>query len=148
MGYYLSRLNGENMAEFSSERSQRVRGELTDGLVAVVDKAIVHVDFSLICGLRTLEGQQHEFALKHTHLDGIIHKSKHQTVPKARAFDFVPYPLPDNDWMNRPLFTHYAGFFIGIAWEKGIELTWGGDWDNDFRWRDQHFHDFPHIEER
>ena len=96
-----------------------------------------------------------------TSLDGIVKRSKHQglsitardgwsiltTDPdagKSLAFDFIPWPF--TTWDDRPIFTAYAHFFIGIGITKGIELTWGGDWDGDFRWRDQSFHDHPHIE--
>jgi peptidoglycan LD-endopeptidase CwlK len=139
------------LPEFTSERSQQVRRELTSSLGAVVDSAIQHIDFQLIDGARTLQRQQALYRSGMSTLDGANKRSKHQISklqPKARAFDFLPYPLPDNDWDNRPLFSIYAGFFIGIGWTKGIELTWGGDWDGDFLWRDQTFHDFPHLEEK
>jgi hypothetical protein len=28
----------------------------------------------------------------------------------------------------------------------GIELRWGGDWDQDFEVKDNRFDDFPHFE--
>lgn len=136
------------MPSFTSERSLRVRGEISPGLGSVVDSAIIHVDFSLICGSRDLQQQQRMFYEKKSKFDGIKLKSKHQVTeedPLAHAFDFIPAPF--THWHDRPIFTHYAGFFLGIGWEKGVELRWGGDWDSDFRWTDQTFHDLPHIEE-
>ena len=137
------------MPRFTSERSLRVRGELHRDLVEVVDSAIVQVDFSLTDGMRDAHTQKRLFVDGASELDGVIRRSKHQVDDRfelSRAFDFVP--LPFTNWDDRPLFTAYAYFFIGIGWEKGIELTWGGDWDNDFQWRDQSFHDLPHIELR
>jgi len=136
------------MPEFNSQRSIRVLSELSTNLVAVNKKAIQHVDYSLICGIRTTREQQKMFANGTSKLDGIVKLSKHQVTekkPKSDAFDFIPAPF--TTWDDRPLFTAYAYFFIGIGYEMGIELRWGGDWDQDFRWTDQTFHDLPHIEE-
>ena len=137
------------MPAFTSGRSLRVRGELSANLGIVVDTAIKHIDFSLISGARDTEQQQRLFHEHRSTLDGINKISKHQisdAEPLARAFDFIPAPF--TSWDDRPIFTLYAGFFLGIGWEKGVELTWGGDWDGDFRWTDQNFHDLPHMEEK
>ena len=136
------------MPAFTSSRSKRVLSELSPGLVAVNESAIKHIDYSLICGARTTSEQQKLFADGKSKLDGIIKISKHQIYPgrlKAKAQDFIPAPF--TTWDDRPLFTAYAYFIIGIGYEKGIELRWGGDWDGDFRWTDQTFHDLPHLEE-
>jgi len=137
------------MPSFTSKRSIHVRSELARPLQVVVDEAIKHIDFSLIDGKRTDEHQQELFFASppKTTLDGIIKRSKHQGVLDAGpafAFDFIPAPF--TTWDDRPLFTAYAHFMIGIAVVKGIELRWGGDWDKDFCWRDQTFHDLPHME--
>ncbi len=136
------------MPAFTSSRSMRVLAELSPGLVAVNESAIKHIDYSLIDGARTVKQQQRLHSEGKSQLDGIIKISKHQVFPgrlKSKAFDFIPAPF--TTWNDRPIFTAYAFFIIGIGYEKGIELRWGGDWDQDFRWTDQTFHDFPHIEE-
>ena len=135
------------MPAFTSERSIRVLGELCPELQVVCRKAIQHIDFSLIDGSRTTQQQQKLFDDGRSKLDGVTKISKHQVFPerpKAFAFDFIPAPF--TTWQDRPLFTAYAYFIIGIGYEMGIELLTGMDWDGDFRWRDQSFHDFPHIE--
>tara|TARA_Y100000310_G_scaffold304012_1_gene342794 strand:+ start:153 stop:569 length:417 start_codon:yes stop_codon:yes gene_type:complete len=135
------------MPEFTSERSQRVLSELSPPLRSVCTAAIKHIDFSLIDGARTTEQQQALFAEGKSTLDGVNSISKHQTIPerpKSEAFDFIPAPF--TTWEDRPLFTAYAYFFIGLAYDRGIELISGLDWDGDFRWRDQRFVDMPHIE--
>ncbi len=136
------------MPAFTSHRSLRVLSELSPNLVAVNNKAIQHIDYSLIDGARTTSQQQVIFADGRSKLDGINQRSKHQIYPgkpKATAFDFIPAPF--TTWDDRPLFTGYAFFFLGIGFEMGIELRWGGDWDQDFRWKDQTWNDFPHLEE-
>jgi len=135
------------MPAFTSYRSVRVRSELHRECVVVVDEAIKHIDFSLIDGARTTAQQQTHFANGTSTLDGVVKKSKHQVYPGKElsdAWDFIPAPF--TTWDDRPIFTAYAHFFIGIGYAKGIELRWGGDWDSDFRWRDQSFHDLPHME--
>ena len=137
------------MPEFTNSRSLRVLDEIALPLRVVCLEAIKHIDFSLISGKRTTAEQQAMYAAGNSKLDGITGISKHQTFPgrsKSLAFDFLPVPLPDNDWNNPRLFTAYAFFFIGIGAEKGIELRSGLDWDGDFQWRDQTFMDGPHIE--
>ena len=40
----------------------------------------------------------------------------------------------------------FAGFVLGVANQMGINLRWGGDWDQDFEVQDNKFDDFPHFE--
>ena len=44
--------------------------------------------------------------------------------------------------------TLFAGFVLGLARGMGINLRWGGDWDQDFEVMDNRFDDFPHFEVR
>jgi len=143
------------MAEFTSKRSVRVLSELSAALWLVNTKAIKHIDYSLIDGSRTTNQQVARYAQGRTapgrivtFVDGINDLSRHQVTPEdplTHAFDFIPAPF--TYWEDQPVFTAYAHFIIGIGYEHGIELRWGGDWDQDFRWRDQKFNDYPHIEE-
>ena len=59
------------------------------------------------------------------------------------ALDAAPCPI---DWEDAKRFYLFAGFVLGIARQLGIKLRWGGDWDGDFTWRDQKFHDLVHFE--
>ena len=68
--------------------------------------------------------------------------SKHNKSPSL-AVDVAPYPI---DWKNSERFYAFAGFVIGIAKMKGIEIRWGGDWDSDRDFKDQTFFDLPHFE--
>lgn len=137
------------MAAFTSQRSIRVISELHPDLAEVHRTVVKWFDHSPYCGARTTAQQMAEFKKGASKIDGINQISKHQIFegrPLALASDSVPYPLPGNDWENRPLFTAYAYAMLGVGWEKGIELRWGGDWDGDHQWEDQEFHDLPHIE--
>ena len=69
-------------------------------------------------------------------------KSKHLYEP-SRAIDIAPYPI---DWEDRERFTYFAGFVMGVASQLGIDLRWGGDWDQDTEVKDNRFDDLVHFE--
>ena len=35
---------------------------------------------------------------------------------------------------------------MSVANRLGLKVRWGGDWDGDFEFKDQNFHDLPHFE--
>lgn len=108
----------------------------------VMNEVIKHIDFKVISGNRTLEEQQKEYELGYSTKDGIEKKSRHQSKP-SEAIDIAPYPI---DWENTKRFHVLAGFVMGVATEMGIKLRWGGDWDRDWSYKDQKFHDLGHFE--
>lgn len=126
-------------------------------LVRVVDSAILLIDFSVIFGRRTTDEQKYLYAQGKTHLDGIVNKSRHQADPPdlSLAVDVAPWPVK---WPDQPSITRaesirrarrfdvLAGVILGVAHEQGIQLIWGGDWDRDFVYNDQRFHDLGHFE--
>lgn len=70
-------------------------------------------------------------------------KSKHNSQPSL-AVDVAPYPI---DWKDERRFILFAGFVMGIAKAKGINLRWGGDWNGNFRVGDDgKLFDAPHFE--
>ena len=71
-------------------------------------------------------------------------KGKHNAIP-SRAVDVAPYPI---DWNDRERFTYFAGYVLGIAYQMGLKIRWGGDWDMDTQVKDNNFDDLPHFEIR
>ena len=69
-------------------------------------------------------------------------KGKHNSLP-SKAVDVAPYPI---DWNDRERFTYFAGYVIGIAYQMGLKIRWGGDWDMDTQVKDNNFDDLPHFE--
>jgi peptidoglycan LD-endopeptidase CwlK len=67
---------------------------------------------------------------------------KHNTMPSL-AVDVTPYPIV---WDDRERQTLFAGFVLATAKAMGIDLRWGGDWDNDTEVRDNRFDDLIHFE--
>jgi hypothetical protein len=68
--------------------------------------------------------------------------SKHNQSP-SMAVDVAPYPI---DWADRERFNYFAGYVMGVASQHGIALRWGGDWNRDWKVRDNNFDDLPHYE--
>jgi len=109
-------------------------------LQEVFNEVIKHVDCSVLEGHRGEERQNRfvdEGKSKVRFPNG-----RHNAVP-SRAVDITPYPV---DWEDRERQTLFAGFVLGLASGMGINLRWGGDWDQDFQVVDNRFDDFPHFE--
>ena len=101
---------------------------------------IKKVDCSVLCGHRGEEDQNKAFdegrsKVKYPH-------GRHNADP-SYAVDVTPYPV---DWKDRERQTLFVGYVIGVAQGMGIDLRWGGDWDQDFQVKDNKFDDFPHFE--
>lgn len=106
----------------------------------------------VLSGLRTAEEQATLFAEGRSKLDGVTKKSKHQT---GQAVDLAPVPVlwPDQQGILKVEAEHrlkrfhvMAGVVLGLAHQMGVNLRWGGDWDKDWVYNDQSFHDLPHFE--
>lgn len=119
-------------------------------LVQLCEEVVAHFDISVIEGARSKERQDDLFAQGWTKLRG--GESKHNATnpetgePESQAVDVVPYPFEPEDWEDTRKFYVMAGHFQAAAARLGIEIRWGGDWDGDGSFRDQTFHDLPHIE--
>ena len=120
-------------------------------IITVCHEVIKYVDFSVIEGSRTDKRQMSLFKQGKTTLDGVSQFSSHQLRgrKKSHAVDVLPYPAYRHDiniWNDEFRFTIFAGMFLGIAYQLGIPMTWGGDWNGDGSNQDQTFHDLPHFE--
>tara|TARA_R110002110_G_scaffold152547_1_gene345268 strand:- start:7187 stop:7594 length:408 start_codon:yes stop_codon:yes gene_type:complete len=109
-------------------------------LQKVFDEVIKHVDCSVIEGNRSEERQNRLFKEGKTKV--LYPNGRHNASP-SRAADVVPYPI---DWNDRERFHLFAGFVLGTARSMGINLRWGGDWNQNFEVDDNQFDDFPHFE--
>jgi len=122
-------------------RKSRERLNTCDSkLKQVFNEVIKHVDCSILEGHRDKDRQNklhEEGKTKVRYPNG-----RHNRQPSS-AVDVTPYPV---DWEDRERQTLFAGFVIGVASQMGINLRWGGDWDQDFQVVDNRFDDFPHFE--
>ena len=108
------------------------------------NEVIQRIDCSIICGHRGKEEQNEAFDKKASKVR--YPDSKHNSFP-SMAVDVYPYPF---DWDNPDSLTNlkklyfFGGIVKGIAWELGIKVRWGGDWDSDNDLEDQNFNDLVH----
>ena len=111
-----------------------------DRLQKVFNEVIKHVDCSVLEGHRSKDRQNKLYEEGKTKVK--YPNGRHNRQPSS-AVDVTPYPV---DWKDRERQTLFAGFVIGVASQMGINLRWGGDWDQDFQVADNRFDDFPHFE--
>lgn len=109
-------------------------------LQKVFNEVIKFVDCSVLEGHRGQERQDKFFSEGKSKVK--FPNGRHNASP-SNAVDITPYPV---DWADRERQTLFAGFVLGIAKGMGINLRWGGDWNNDFSVMDNKFDDFPHFE--
>ena len=109
-------------------------------LQIVFNEVIKHVDCSVLEGHREKDRQNKLYEEGKTKVK--YPNGRHNRQPSS-AVDVTPYPV---DWNDRERQTLFAGFVIGVASQMGINLRWGGDWDQDFQVVDNRFDDFPHFE--
>ena len=123
-------------------KSMIALGSCDSRLQEVFNEVIKTVDCSVLEGHRGKDRQNtlyKEGKTKVTYPQG-----RHNDSP-SRAVDVCPYPI---DWDDRERFTLFAGFVLGIAKSMGINLRWGGDWNQNWEVNDNKFDDFPHYELR
>jgi len=128
------------------ERSNKNLRECHKDLQTLFREVVEHIDCSVIEGNRT-EGEQNR--LFHAGRSKLMFpESKHNEQPSMAA-DVVPFPV---DWNDHKRFHVFAGFVLGIAERLYAEnkmdhkVRAGIDWDGDWTYTDQTFHDFPHFE--
>tara|TARA_R110002074_G_scaffold331563_4_gene501947 strand:- start:2459 stop:2836 length:378 start_codon:yes stop_codon:yes gene_type:complete len=113
--------------------------ETCDPMLQYLFKEVVkHFDCSVIEGKRSLEDQQE-----------LLNEGATKTLDSAhltgRAVDVYPYPV---DFEDRDRWHYFGGFVLGTARQFGIDVIWGGDWDNDTKTKDNTFDDLMHFELR
>jgi len=124
------------------KRSKANLATCNEDLQKVFNEVIKYVDCSVLEGHRDEWRQNKLFDEGKTKVK--FPMGRHNSSP-SRAVDVTPYPV---DWDDRERQTLFAGFVLGIDRGMGINLRWGGDWDQDFEVQDNRFDDFPHFEIR
>ena len=127
------------MPKFGRKSRERL-STCESNLQKVFNEVIKHVDCSVLEGHREKDRQNKLFEEGKTKVK--YPNGRHNRQPSS-AVDVTPYPV---DWKDRERQTLFAGFVIGVASQMGINLRWGGDWDQDFQVIDNRFDDFPHFE--
>jgi len=154
------------MYKFSKTSGERL-DECDIKLQIVGNHAIQYVDFSVITGHRN-KATQNSLYPKFTKVKWP--NGKHNSYP-SKAIDVAPYISPYGTITGHPTqivsiaktrniskaqaeefvvkaYARLIGIMEGIAFEKGVKLRVGLDWDGDFDTLDQKFNDLGHIELR
>tara|TARA_R100000458_G_C8238785_1_gene218398 strand:- start:512 stop:904 length:393 start_codon:yes stop_codon:yes gene_type:complete len=127
------------MPKFGSTSKRRLSTCEKD-LQLLFKEVVRGFDCTIVCGHRGEEAQNEAYKrgnskVKYPH-------GRHNANP-SRAVDVAPYPI---DWTDRDRFHYFAGYVKGIASQMGIDVIWGGDWDNDTDLKDNSFDDLVHFE--
>ena len=129
------------MAKFGKRSKERL-ATCDERLQEVFNEVIKYVDCSVLEGHRSAARQNRLYEEGKTKVR--YPKGRHNASPSL-AVDVAPYPI---DWNDRERFHLFAGFVLGMARRMGINLRWGGDWNQNFEVADNQFDDFPHFEIR
>ena len=123
------------MPRFSKKSLREL--DTCDPLLQYLFKEVVkHFDCSIIEGKRSLKEQEE-----------LLKEGATKTLDSAhltgKAVDVYPYPV---DFEDRDRWHYFGGFVLGTARQFGIDVIWGGDWDNDTKTKDNTFDDLMHFE--
>ena len=109
-------------------------------LQTLFNEVVKHFDCSVLVGYRGRNEQDTAYESGHSKVKWP--NGKHNSNPSL-AVDVAPYPI---DWDDRERFIYFGGFVKGCAYQLGLPLRWGGDWNNDTQLSDNIFDDLVHFE--
>lgn len=131
------------MASFGATSRRRL-ATLDPRLQKVLEAAIEVCDFTILCGHRDRQAQNAAYRDGKSTL--LWPDSKHNTYPSI-AVDVAPWS-GTVDWDDEAAFGYVAGVIKAMAHLEGVELRWGGDWNDDMSTQDHDLRDLPHLEIR
>lgn len=115
-----------------SQKSLDILNQSHPDLIRLFKEVIKEYDCSVICGYRGEKEQEEAF--RNGYSKAHWKQSPHNFSPSL-AVDVIPYP---KDWNDIKRFKELAGITKIKAVDMGIEIDWGGDWEN--------FRDYPHYQ--
>tara|TARA_R110002126_G_scaffold5344_1_gene28253 strand:+ start:230 stop:622 length:393 start_codon:yes stop_codon:yes gene_type:complete len=127
------------MPRFGTRSKSRLH--TCDGrLIELFNKVVKEFDCTVIEGHRGKDAQNEAYNKGNSKLK--FPNGKHNKSPSV-AVDVAPYPI---DWKDRDRFHYFGGYVLGIAKSLGLNIRWGGDWDQDTQTKDNKFDDLVHFE--
>jgi peptidoglycan L-alanyl-D-glutamate endopeptidase CwlK len=132
------------MASYGNASKHRLESARYD-LRRWAERLILRFDHTVVCAHRGAEAQEEAFRNGKSKVH--YPNSRHNSYPSL-ALDLAPWDADVGriDWGARERFILLAGMGLQLAYEMGLPITWGGDWDNDTYMRDHSFQDFPHFQ--
>ncbi len=106
------------------------------------------MDFTIVCGHRAKDEQEKAFAEGKSKVR--YPRSRHNSYP-SEAVDIAPYVGGKLVWDDEATWRQLVDHIQTTAYDLGVYLRWGGDWDGDGLTRtdgdlDERFVDYPHFE--
>ena len=127
------------MPRFGTRSKSRLH--TCDGrLIELFNKVVKEFDCTVIEGHRGKDAQNEAYNKGNSKLK--FPNGKHNKSPSV-AVDVAPYPI---DWEDRDRFHYFGGYVLGIAKSLGLNIRWGGDWNQDTQTKDNKFDDLVHFE--
>lgn len=127
------------MPRFSTKSKMQLH-TCDDRLKELFNKVVKDFDCTVIEGYRGKTKQN--LAYKRGNSKLRFPRGRHNRMPSV-AVDVIPYPI---DWKDRDRMHYFAGYVLGIARTMGLNIRWGGDWDQDTKTKDNKFDDLVHFE--
>ena len=123
-----------------SERSKHNLSEAHEDLQRLFNAVGKEYNCTILCSHRDEETQNIAFHSGRSKVE--FPGSKHNKNPSL-AVDVAPYPV---NWQDMHRWYHFGGYVLKAAIDMGIKIRWGGDWNGNLNFKDQHFDDLPHFE--
>ena len=127
------------MPRFSTKSKSKLHS-CDERLINLFNEVVKHFDCMILEGHRGKEKQNADYDKVNSKVrypDG-----KHNKSPSV-AVDVAPYPI---DWKDRDRFHYFGGYVLGVAKQMGLNIRWGGDWNQDTQTKDNKFDDLVHFE--
>ena len=117
-------------------------------LQRIANRLIKIMNVTILESVRSKEVQDSYFERKVSKLQWpkSLHNLKSgRNETHSLALDIAPWH-GGIDWNDKAGFYMMVGMLKSIAYDEGIKIRCGADWDGDNDTKDQSFHDLPHIE--
>lgn len=123
--------------------SERRLATVAEPLQGIVRAVAADFPTMVVCGHRTQADQDEAVRLKRSKTPWP--RSKHNSNP-SRAVDLAPLKNGAIDWNDKALFRVLAERMFFHAKARGVDIRWGGNFDQDGIIGNDRFIDMPHFE--
>ena len=127
------------MPRFSTKSKSKLHS-CDERLINLFNKVVKHFDCMVLEGHRGEEKQNAAYDKGNSKVR--YPNGKHNQSPSV-AVDVAPYPI---DWADRDRFHYFGGYVLGVAKQMGLNIRWGGHWNQDTQTKDNKFDDLVHFE--
>ena len=127
------------MPRFSTKSKSKLHS-CDERLINLFNKVVKHFDCMVLEGHRGEEKQNAAYDKGNCKVR--YPNGKHNQSPSV-AVDVAPYPI---DLADRDRFHYFGGYVLGVAKQMGLNIRWGGDWNQDTQTKDNKFDDLVHFE--